>query len=131
MTYDGFDSFQSGLQLNFFAILIAMIKPRISASKAYLMLRYFPNQPLEKPRQILKIPSVTPAPGLSFYGTSSIELDKRHCIIDSSIINLISRLVIRTHSHYCIIQFTIGIFVFEFLVVIRFEFDSLKYKIAL
>ena len=69
-------------------------------------------------------------PGLFFYGTSSIELDKRQCIIDSLIINLISHLVIRTHPDYCIIQFIIGIFLFEFLVAIGFEVDSLKYKIT-
>ena len=68
--------------------------------------------------------------GLSFYHTSLTELDKRHFIIDSLIINLISDIVIRTYSHYCIIQFTIRIFVYKFLVVIRFEFDSLKYKVA-
>ena len=33
---------------------------------------------------------------------------------DSSIINLISHLIIRTHPHFCIIRFLIGIIVFEF-----------------
>ena len=55
-TYAKSDSIQRGTLVDFFAISIAMINPRISASKANLMPRYLAKQPFKKPLQLLKIP---------------------------------------------------------------------------
>ena len=54
--YDELALIQSGLQLNFIAISIAVIKPIISTSNVNFKPIYLAKHPLEKPRQLIKIP---------------------------------------------------------------------------
>ena len=61
--YDELVLIQSGLQLNFIAISIAVIKPIISTSNVNFKPIYLAKHPLEKPRQFLKIPPHHEWPG--------------------------------------------------------------------
>ena len=58
--------FKERALVDFFAISIAMINPRISASKANLMPRYLAKQPFKKPLQLLKIPPQPECPRAPF-----------------------------------------------------------------
>ena len=69
--------------------------------------------------------NVNPGSGVIRYGTFSINVLVVVVVNDPSLIYfvnlIISRLVIRTHSHRFIIQFIIRMLVHNFLVTIKFE----------